>query len=57
MSLKNFQDSVCMQLGEACKNGGTCNPTAASPGFNCTCPRGYSGVRCQVSGNLKLVHN
>ena len=47
-----------MQLKDACKNGGTCNPTSFSPGFNCTCPQGYLGVRCQVSLNysLKIVN-
>ncbi|XP_055992900.1 delta-like protein 3 [Sorex fumeus] len=34
--------------GNPCANGGSCSETAAS--FECACPRGFYGARCEVSG-------
>ncbi|XP_055002117.1 delta-like protein 3 [Sorex araneus] len=35
--------------GNPCANGGSCSETAAAS-FECACPRGFYGVRCEVSG-------
>ncbi|PAA70918.1 hypothetical protein BOX15_Mlig005079g1 [Macrostomum lignano] len=29
-----------------CQNGGTCTLTYTDPYFNCSCPTGYTGIRC-----------
>nr|XP_003467216.2 LOW QUALITY PROTEIN: delta-like protein 3 [Cavia porcellus] len=34
--------------GNPCANGGSCSETSGS--FECTCPRGFYGLRCEVSG-------
>ncbi|XP_011763103.2 delta-like protein 3 isoform X1 [Macaca nemestrina] len=34
--------------GNPCANGGSCSETPGS--FECTCPRGFYGLRCEVSG-------
>ena len=42
---------ICFQqaLQCPCQNGATCVYTPAPIGFNCTCPTGYVGTRCQTS--------
>ncbi|VCX39938.1 unnamed protein product, partial [Gulo gulo] len=34
--------------GNPCANGGSCSETPGS--FECACPRGFYGLRCEVSG-------
>ncbi|XP_060041904.1 delta-like protein 3 [Erinaceus europaeus] len=34
--------------GNPCANGGSCSETPSS--FECACPRGFYGLRCEVSG-------
>uniref|UniRef100_A0A8C5L5N8 Delta like canonical Notch ligand 3 n=1 Tax=Jaculus jaculus TaxID=51337 RepID=A0A8C5L5N8_JACJA len=34
--------------GNPCANGGSCSETASS--FECACPQGFYGLRCEVSG-------
>ncbi|XP_027286292.1 delta-like protein 3 isoform X2 [Cricetulus griseus] len=34
--------------GNPCANGGSCSEISGS--FECTCPRGFYGLRCEVSG-------
>uniref|UniRef100_A0A8C9M6P9 Delta like canonical Notch ligand 3 n=1 Tax=Panthera tigris altaica TaxID=74533 RepID=A0A8C9M6P9_PANTA len=34
--------------GNPCANGGSCSETSGS--FECACPRGFYGLRCEVSG-------
>ena len=41
--------------GDPCRNGGTC--VAKGKGFVCACPVGHSGVYCEGTGNICLVHH
>ena len=33
-----------------CRNGGTCRPARVRSGYECFCPRNYSGVNCELVG-------
>jgi len=33
---------------QPCMNGGTCQRTNSNVGYQCICPPGYSGSRCEI---------
>jgi hypothetical protein len=33
-------------------NGGTCQPINGNVGYQCICPSGYSGPRCETSTSM-----
>jgi len=41
--------------GDPCRNGGTC--VAKGKGFVCECSVGHSGVYCEGTGIIFLVHH
>ena len=48
----NHQESQCDS--GPCENGGECSNVGDSS-FECRCPSGYSGKRCQNQGMKKIV--
>ena len=37
-------------------NGGTCQRTNGNGGYQCICPAGYSGPRCENSMNIACFY-
>ena len=35
-------------FSQPCMNGGTCQRTNGNVGYQCICPAGYSGSRCEM---------
>lgn len=47
----SIPDSSCASV--PCYNGGTCRDMVYT--YECQCPDGYSGGRCETKGNKKLT--
>jgi hypothetical protein len=51
--LFSIVDSSCASA--PCCNGGTCRNVDSS--FECSCPAGFMGERCEIEGKLKYKKN
>lgn len=45
-----------MCVPDPCENGGTCTEDFPNSDFDCACPTGFAGAKCQTGKLPSLMH-